>query len=85
MTRVFLSYTKADDALARRVCQAIRSANAEVFCWEDEENRGGRFIQTIGTELEAADLFVALLSPEYLRSSWCRREVEVAIHRETQL
>lgn len=85
MTRVFLSYTEADAQLARRVADALRAAGAQVFHSGDRENTGGPFIETIQTELEAADLLVTLLSPEYLRSSWCRREVSFGLHRESQL
>ncbi|WP_410673139.1 toll/interleukin-1 receptor domain-containing protein [Amycolatopsis sp. cmx-4-68] len=85
MTRAFLSYTKADSAVAVRVAESLRAAGLTVFFWEDPENRGQRFVRQLRREIEGADVFVVLLSPESLASRWCEREWDMAVHRETQL
>ncbi|MEU5260471.1 TIR domain-containing protein [Amycolatopsis sp. NPDC021455] len=85
MTRVFLSYAEEDAGVARRVAERLRASGAEVFRWEDPEHRAERFIERIQAEIEKADVFVALISPVALGSTWCGREREIAFHRETQL
>jgi hypothetical protein len=83
VTRAFLSYTKADSAVAVRVAESLRAAGLAVFFWEDPENRGQRFVRQLRREIETADVFVVLLSPESLASRWCEREWDMAVHRET--
>ncbi|MDX3192232.1 TIR domain-containing protein [Streptomyces sp. MN03-5084-2B] len=85
MTRVFLSYTEADAAVAGRVADRLRTSGLEVFRWEDPENQAERFVERLQTEIETADIFVALISPAGLASTWCARERDVAFHREEQL
>jgi TIR domain len=48
-------------------------------------HRGGQFVRAIEDSLRQADVFLVLLSPAYLRSSWCRRERDIALSRENEL
>ncbi|MDQ3790636.1 MAG: TIR domain-containing protein [Actinomycetota bacterium] len=82
MTRVFLSYTKENSGIARRVSDALKARGAEVYWFEDPEEAGGRFMRNIPREIEQADIFVALMSPAALKSPFCAIEHEIAVHRE---
>jgi hypothetical protein len=83
MTRIFLSYAETESAIASAVAGALRRAGAEVFRYQDE--RGQQFITLIEDEIRRADLFVALMSPDYLDSYWCRHEWQYAMRRERDL
>lgn len=85
MTRVFLSYAAEDETTADRLVSRFAGGGVEFFWWQDKEQRGKRFVGEIEDGVGSADLFVILMSPDYLSSPWCRRERDLAIQRETDL
>lgn len=85
MTRVFLSYAAEDGTAADRLVSWFTDAGIECFWWQDKEQRGKRFVGEIEDGIGSADLFVILMSPDYLSSPWCRRERDLAIQHETDL
>jgi hypothetical protein len=85
MTRVFLSYAREDEAVAMPIVQWLRDQRAEPDWWQNPEQRGGRFVSGIEQGIARADLFLVLLSPHYLMSSWCRHERDLALQREIDL
>jgi TIR domain-containing protein len=85
MTRVFLSHAVEDGTTADRLVSRFTGMGIELFWWQDTEQRGKRFVGEIEDGIGSADLFVILMSPDYLSSPWCRRERDLAILRETDL
>lgn len=85
MTRVFLSYAEEDRAAANRLVSRFTGVGIELFWWQDEAQRGKRFVGKLEDEIGSADFFVILMSPDYLSSPWCRRERDLAIQREEDL
>ena len=81
----FLSYAKEDGETARDIADRLADRGISVFRWQDPHNRGGRFIQRIEDAIRDAGGFIALLSPSFLASTWCRLERELAIQREADL
>jgi hypothetical protein len=79
---VFLSYAKEDQAAAEELVTWFRGQGIEPFWWQDERQRGGRFITKIEDAIGSVDLFVVLMSPDYLTSRWCRDESQLAMQRE---
>jgi hypothetical protein len=79
---LFLSYAEEDGKTAREIARRLSKHGVEVFWWQHPQNQGGRFIERIEEEINRADAFLALLSPSYLASTWCRLERELAMHRE---
>ncbi|MGO8950082.1 MAG: tetratricopeptide repeat protein [Ktedonobacterales bacterium] len=82
--RVFLSHSSQDKAAADEFARAFRQAGADV--WYDEESLGaGHLRRTIMKELTERPIFVVLLSPVALTSSWVLDECEWAydLQRET--
>jgi hypothetical protein len=72
--RLFISYSHKDekhvDRLHVHLTQAVRD---EVFqCWYDREiDAGGEIDGEITRQLELADIFLAVVSPDFLASSYC--------------
>lgn len=82
---LFLSYAEEDGETAREIAEWFKRRNFKVFLWQDQDRRGGRFIERIEQEMREADGFLALLSPNFLASEWCRQERYLALQRELSL
>jgi TIR domain len=82
---LFLSYAEEDWKTAGEIAGWLSDQDIEVYDWRDPRRRGGRFIKQIEEAIKTADAFLALLSPSFLASPWCRRERDLALHREQDL
>jgi hypothetical protein len=82
---LFLSYAQEDEEAAGIIAGWLTGHDHDVFDWQRPEHRGRRFVKQIQAAIGAADMFVVLLSPDYMISHWCQREYELAIHREKDL
>ncbi len=82
---LFLSYAKEDEHAAVIVADALRVRGYQVYDWRDHERQAGLFIREIESAIQHADAFIALLSPSFMTSPWCRRERELAMQRELDL
>ena len=82
---LFLSYSEEDGAVARRIAEWLIAHGQQVWYWQDPQRGGRRFVEEVERAIGQATAFIALLSPDFLASPWCRREGELAIHREVTL
>jgi tetratricopeptide (TPR) repeat protein len=74
---VFVSHSHQDDAFCHALVDALRGAGADV--WYDEHNMGsGQLGPTIERELRTRPVFVLILSPAALASSWVEDEARWA-------
>jgi hypothetical protein len=80
---IFLSYAEEDEEAVRQMAAVLRRRGVEFYDWQGQ--RGGRFIEAIERALSRSDAFIAVMSPHFLASSWCRMERELAIQRELDL
>jgi hypothetical protein len=80
---IFLSYARSDDThdLARKLADEMRSIFARrtghdlrVFHDKQVIKTADIWENRIRNALQASSVLVAVVSPEYLRSQWCRRE-----------
>src|SRR5262249_16481913 len=83
--RVFLSYAEKDKETASEIAARLREGGVEVHDWLAPEQRDARFITRVEQGIREADVFLALLSPSFLKSAWCKREVDFALQRELSL
>lgn len=79
---VFLSYTRLKDQFSK-VSQfrerlenemQLREPGSQVFQDTNNLGDGQHFPEELEVAIRAADVFLALVSPAYLKSEWCRRE-----------
>ncbi|HET7315803.1 MAG TPA: TIR domain-containing protein [Sphingomicrobium sp.] len=76
MAKVFLSYVRADVAVARNIAAALEGSGHDV--WWDRHIRGGsQFSKEIEEALEAAEVVVVLWSRKSIESAWVRDEAGV--------
>lgn len=84
-TRIFVSYASEDSDIALRLVPVMRETGAQPFFFQDKDKRGRNFIREIANGIKNADLFVAVMSPDYLSSYWCQKEWEMAMNRESTM
>jgi CHASE2 domain-containing sensor protein len=75
---VFISYSRADSDLARRLNDELQTRGKTT--WFDQESiaSGADFQQEIYRGIESADNFLFILSPRSVNSPYCADEVEYA-------
>jgi adenylate cyclase len=74
---VFISYARADEAVARRVAKALQSAGLDVW-WDADLPAHRAYSEIIERNLEEAKAVVALWSKEAAKSQWVRAEADFA-------
>jgi len=76
--KAFVSHAHEDSAWCNMFVAALRQAGVDV--WYDEHNLGyGRLMDEIERELRHRRVFLVILSPAAVASSWVRREVHAAM------
>lgn len=83
--RAFISYAHADDAMLKKLDAhlAMLRRDGTISDWYDREiAAGGDIDSTVSKELARANLFLALVSPDFLNSQYCyENEMATAISR----
>jgi hypothetical protein len=94
MPEAFLSYTRIDDefhggfitALRKQLELGVRVATGDgkFNVFQDKEGiaLGERWLERIDRAVAEASVFIPMLTPSYLTSSFCRRELEGFLTRE---
>ena len=80
--KVFLSYTTADQALAKRIAEALMAQGVETW-WDQWEVRAGDSLrQKIDEGLGDCTHFVVLLTETSIRKPWVNAELDAAFVRK---
>lgn len=80
--QVFLSYASGDQAVARRVADALLGAGLTVWFAAWELTPGESIASRVAEGMSASDIIIVLLSPRSVASRWVAFELETAIARE---
>ena len=79
MSKVFISYSRDDKAFVFRLHDALIAQKFEVWVdWEDIPSSAD-WRQEICTGIDAADGVISVISPLYLQSINCNREIDHAV------
>ncbi len=85
MSKLFISYSHVDTHVLERLHthMAILKEEGKVSTWFDREIlAGGDLDSNIKEELTSADIFIAIVSPDYLNSKYCYQvEFKAALSR----
>ncbi|SFF20875.1 TIR domain-containing protein [Methylobacterium sp. 13MFTsu3.1M2] len=84
--RIFVSYCHANEIQqAKLQIHLAQLKRDEVETWFDGDMEAGDRLNTeISRKLREADIFVALMSPEYIASHWCQLEYRRAMGRRAR-
>lgn len=82
----FVSYSRVDSALVDTFVELIRSKQPDARVFRDSEaiRVGSDWVSVLADAIDSSRLFVAIFSPDYFDSKWCRREFSAAIYRDDQ-
>jgi hypothetical protein len=80
---IFLSYAEEDSEAAARVIAVLRQHELPVYDWR--ANRGVSLTSQMEEQLQQASAYLALMSPHFMASPWCRRERGLALSRDNEL
>jgi hypothetical protein len=83
MSQVFISYSHKDREFVQRLVTdlALRLPQIEVL-YDMLISPGDSWADTLAAQIERADIILAVLSPDYLGSSWAQQEINVALKRQ---
>jgi hypothetical protein len=78
--RVFISNANNANPLARRLSEELRLRNVGRFQYKEPGaiSAGSNWDDKIRGEVQACDVFVALIGPGYEESEWCMEEMRIA-------
>jgi internalin A len=81
----FISYAHKDETLRVELDTHLKllQVTGELDVWHDRSIAPGeKWEGTINENLERADVVLLLLSPDFIASDYCRKEMEIALQRE---
>src|SRR5689334_12624506 len=70
---LFLSYSRHDEAKARRLASALEAMGYQIW-WDALIEGGATFARSISAALDAADAVIVLWSANSVESDWVRDE-----------
>lgn len=73
---VFLSYTKKDEGLAKLLSSNLGARKIEVWSMHDSQKLGKELDAEVRKGLDDAQIFIALISTDFLKSNWCLQELK---------
>ncbi|MFB2895498.1 TIR domain-containing protein [Aerosakkonemataceae cyanobacterium BLCC-F50] len=79
MTQVFISYADEDRAIMEKIRNSLRRESITVWTNKTDIQTGEAFDEAIKRGIEQADNLVFLLSPDAVKSSYCQRELDLAV------
>lgn len=79
-TSVFLSYSHTDKPVALSLAEGLREAGCYVWIDEGELRTGDSIIARISDAADEVRFVIALVSKNSISSSWCQKELAIAIH-----
>ena len=81
--KVFISHAYTDDPFVRKVVTGLEEIGLEVWDATREILPGDNWADKVARALKESEAMVVLLSPDALRSSWVRREIEYALGEQS--
>jgi hypothetical protein len=82
---VFISYSRADQDIARSLASDLRASGLQVFLDTSEIGHGAAWLERLHEALERSRSVVPLYSPDFLQSRPCKWEFNIACARNIEL
>lgn len=81
MRKCFISYSRKDADFAKKLASSLEREDVVVWIDTVEIDVGSSIAWEISRAIKLYDYFIAVLSPDYISSNWCRREFGAGIIR----
>lgn len=79
--KIFISFSHKDENVCVALAKALRGDNHEVFIYEDSISIGESILDKVTESISIADLFIAVITKNYLDSNWTQTELSAAVLR----
>lgn len=79
---LFICHSFEDRRFSERLATDVKDAGFKAWFAELEMNVGDSLTEKIGKAINTSGLFAIVLSPDAVKSFWCRRELKEALERE---
>ena len=74
MAKVFLSYSRRDQAFVEELYRRLKRDGVECFFDKESIKRGANFVLALEKGISESDIVVAVLSPDFCTSEWASIE-----------
>jgi hypothetical protein len=81
--QVFLSYAEPDEPIAKKVAAGLEKEGLKVWYDRREILPGQNWAESVSKALKESRAMVVLLTPDSLRSTFVRREIDYALGDQT--
>ena len=86
MTGIFISYSRVDKAICRQLAETLQITYGGHQVWVDKNLVGGQaWWDEIVGQIAASEVFILLVSPESLDSTYCMMELDEARRRHKHI
>ena len=75
---VFISYARSEAQFASHLRDRLSAADIDVH-WDMELPAGSSLSDVLKTSIDAADIVIVLISPDYFSSKWAQAELATAL------
>ena len=85
MADAFISYSRKDKDFVRRLHRALGERKLDVWVDLEKIQPTEEFMEAIFRAIEEADIFGAVLTPDWVASAVCKREIKHATDNNKRL
>lgn len=75
MSSIFISYSRKDLSVAKKIVSALAESKLDTWIDWGSIPKGEKFEKEIYQGIEGANVFIFLISPESVKSAWCKKEI----------
>lgn len=82
---IFISYAHEDRAVAHEVAFGLQKRGCDVWIDQGELKAGDSLVERLAAGISGVDLVIAVISQHSVTSSWCKKELSLAVTQELDL
>src|SRR5918993_3872443 len=82
---VFISYSRRDEAFARKLCDRLEERKRTTWIDLEDIPLTAKWLEEVYKGIEAADAFAFVISPDSVKSDFCRLELAHAVKNKKRI
>jgi len=79
--KIFISHSHKDERTCVALAETLRAEHHDVFIYQDSISIGESILTKVNESIKKSDLFIAVITSNYLNSSWAQTELSAAVLR----